>query len=122
MPAPGLNGGSHAAVNVLAFKSPDDPDWRSATDKFGTIAPGLFSNAPLKPDDKIMVITANGAGYGDPFEREPRAVLADFLDELLSPEQAKVLFKVVITNGDIDATATSELRQRTEPSDEGVLS
>ena len=121
MPAPGLNGGSNAAVNVLAFKSPDDIDWRSATDKFGTVAPGLFSNAPLKPDDKIMVITANGAGYGDPFERDPHAVLTDFLDELLSPEQAEALFKVVISKEKVDAAATAALRRGTKSKAEGVL-
>ena len=120
--APGLKDGSNAAVNVLAFKSPDDVNWRSATDKFGTVAPGLFSNAPLKPDDKIMVITANGAGYGDPFERDPHAVLTDFLDDLLSSEQAETFFKVVISKEKVDAAATAELRRGSKSKDEGVLS
>lgn len=122
MPAPGLKGGSHAAVNILAFKSPNDPDWRSATDKYGTVAPGLFSNAPLKPDDEIMVVTANGAGYGNPFEREPAAVLEDVLDELLSPEQARDLFGVVIADGVVDAAATNAMRQEIASKAEGAAS
>jgi len=76
----------------------------------------------LKPDDKIMVITANGAGYGDPFERDPHAVLTDFLEELLSSEQAESLFKVVISKEKVDVAATASLRQETKSKDEGDLS
>ena len=68
-----------------------------------------------------MVITANGAGYGDPFERDPHAVLTDFLDELLSPEQAEALFKVVISKEKVDAAATAALRRGTKSKAEGVL-
>ena len=110
MPAPGLKGGASAATNVLAFKSADDADWRSATDKYGFVAPGLFSNAPLSEDDEILVVTANGAGYGDPFERNPAAVLDDVLGELMSPEQAEEVFGVIISDGAVDASATSNLR------------
>ncbi|MEQ9259519.1 MAG: hydantoinase B/oxoprolinase family protein [Roseovarius sp.] len=122
MPAPGLNGGSSSSVNVIAFKSPSDADWRLATDKFGTVAPGLFSNAPLKPEDEVMIITGNGAGYGSPFDRDADAVLSDVADELLSVDQAKDEFGVVIENGRVDVSATAALRKEMKSSLEGAVS
>lgn len=111
-PAPGLVGGSSSATNILAFKSPGDKDWMSAVEKFGVVAPGMFSNVPLKTGDEIMVITGNGAGYGNPFERDPALVQKDVQDELLSVEQAKTYFGVVIAGNslEVDQAATAALR------------
>lgn len=122
IPAPGLKGGSSASTSVLAFKSPDDEDWLSATEKFGFVAPGLFSNAPLKEGDQIMIVTANGAGYGDSLEREPELVLADVMDELVSIEQAKDLYGVVIANETVDSAATEALRAERGFENEGASS
>jgi N-methylhydantoinase B len=111
-PAPGLNNGKDAATNLILFKSADEDQWQTAPEKFGVIAPGMFSNVPLKNDDEVLVVTANGAGYGSPFERDPKLVLSDFLDELLTAEQAAEEFGVVINaaDKDVDQTATKALR------------
>lgn len=122
MPAPGLVGGGSSSVNVIAFKSPSDADWRSATDKFGTVAPGLFSNAPLKPEDEIMIITGSGAGYGSPLERDAEAVMADIADELLSVDQAREVFGVVVENDRVNASATDALRKAMQSNLEGARS
>ena len=86
----------------------------TAVEKFGVVAPGMFSNAPLKTDDEVLVITGNGAGYGNPFERDPALVLADVQDELLSVEQAKALFGVAISEKtlELDLAATEKLRAK----------
>lgn len=112
--APGLVGGKPSAVNILSFKSAGDDKWQTAVEKFGVVAPGMFSNVPLKTDDEILVITGNGAGYGDPFERAPESVLADVQDELLSVEQAKTHFGVIISGDslEINLAATEATRAK----------
>ena len=115
LPAPGLRGGKESAVNVVAFKSPEDKTWLSAPEKFGAIANGMFSNASLKTDDEVLVITGNGAGYGNPFERDPELVLKDVIDELLTVEQAKEHFGVIIKMSNdmeqVDLYETQNFRQ-----------
>lgn len=108
--APGLHSGKSSAVNQLLFRSPGDEDWMHATEKFGAVSPGLFSNAPIAENDEVLVITGNGAGYGNPFERALAAVLDDVMDELLSVDQAREHFGVVISGDAIDEAATTALR------------
>lgn len=112
LPAPGLDGGDAAATNALAFRSAGEAAWSNAVDKFGAIAPGMFSNAPLNPGDEVLVVTANGAGFGNPFEREPELVLRDVEEELMTVEQAGTYFGVAIDpkHLKIDAEATAVLR------------
>ena len=68
----------------------------------------------LKKDDEVLVITGNGAGYGNPFERNPELVLKDVDDELLTEKQAKELFGVIINEENhlkkIDMEQTKKLR------------
>ena len=62
--------------------------------------------------DVLRVRLAGGGGHGDPLERDPQAVLADVLEEKISPDHARSAYGVVIT-GDppaIDAMATAALR------------
>ena len=40
--------------------------------------------------DRLKAVGPNGGGYGDPFERDPEAVLSDVLDGYISTEQAEV--------------------------------
>jgi N-methylhydantoinase B len=112
LPARPLHDGHPAALNVLAFRSPGESEWQTATEKFGVASPGKFSNLQLERDDEILLITANGAGYGSPYERDPALVLADYVDALLDVEQARSVFGVEI-NGEtlaVDEDATRALR------------
>jgi N-methylhydantoinase B len=113
VPSPGLAGGDDGATNAHLFRSPNE-EWKTAPEKFGVLTPGLFSNVPLKEGDEVLVITGNGAGYGNPFEREPDGVLEDVRDELLSIEQAAEHFGVVISGSQmaVDLAATTSLRQK----------
>jgi N-methylhydantoinase B len=63
----------------------------------------------------LLVHTAGGGGYGDPFERDPAAVLADVLDGLVSVEQARRAYGVAIVDDTLDADGTAELRARPRP-------
>ncbi|MBW8638121.1 hydantoinase B/oxoprolinase family protein [Hoeflea sp. WL0058] len=62
--------------------------------------------------DHVLVRTPGGGGYGDPFKREPEAVLKDVLLERYTRDQARDLFGVVISGdpGEIDAAETARLR------------
>jgi N-methylhydantoinase B len=55
------------------------------------------SRVNLRPDDVVDVILPGGGGYGDPFEREPEAVLADVVDGYVSVEAARELYGVEVT-------------------------
>jgi N-methylhydantoinase B len=64
----------------------------------------------LAAGDVLRVLTGGGGGYGDPFERAPEAVLADVLDQKVSPDAARERYGVVIECEAIDEPATERLR------------
>ncbi len=66
----------------------------------------------LHPGDQLWEYIAGGAGYGDPLERDPAAVLGDVLDGKVSRETARESYGVVLTpDGDtVDEIATKECR------------
>ncbi len=55
------------------------------------------SRVNLRPDDVVDVTLPGGGGYGDPFERELEAVLADVVDGYVSVEAARELYGVEVT-------------------------
>jgi len=57
-------------------------------------------------------VLAGGAGWGDPLERDPSAVLKDVRNELLSPSKAAADYGVIIdvNRWTVDATATKRRR------------
>jgi N-methylhydantoinase B len=67
------------------------------------------------PRATLAVETAGGGGYGDPFGRDPALVLADVLDGLVSPEQARREYGVAIVNSLVDEAGTAGLRDGRRP-------
>jgi N-methylhydantoinase B len=63
----------------------------------------------------LAVQTAGGGGYGDALEREPALVLADVLDGLVSPEQARCEYGVGVVDSRVDEAETAALRGRPRP-------
>jgi N-methylhydantoinase B/oxoprolinase/acetone carboxylase alpha subunit len=70
------------------------------------------TNLPMEKGSAIEWLPASGGGYGDPFERDPGAVLGDVKDEYTTIEQAHELYGVVIdpTTMAVDGPATEALR------------
>jgi N-methylhydantoinase B len=64
----------------------------------------------LATGDVLRVLTGGGGGYGDPFERAPEAVLADVLDQKVSPDAAREHYGVAIDGTAVDESATERLR------------
>ncbi|WP_020631246.1 hydantoinase B/oxoprolinase family protein [Amycolatopsis alba] len=62
------------------------------------------SRVNLSPHDMVNVFLPGGGGYGDPFERDPEAVLADVVEGYVSPRAALELYGVEVTyHGDPEA-------------------
>ncbi|MBI4283827.1 MAG: hydantoinase B/oxoprolinase family protein [Chloroflexi bacterium] len=68
----------------------------------------------LKPGDVVRVETNAGGGYGDPFERDPKAVLGDVLDRYVSVRGARDDYGVVISEEtlQLNLAATRVLRRK----------
>jgi len=66
---------------------------------------------PLEAGDRVRVLSPGGGGWGDPRRRDPDQVARDVRDELVSVEEAREDFGVVLAaDGSADADATSALR------------
>jgi N-methylhydantoinase B len=68
----------------------------------------------IRRGDTFMYVLPGAGGWGDPLERDLRAILKDIRNELLSPEKATEDYGVVfnIDSGDIDIPATNIIRDR----------
>ncbi len=76
--------------------------------------PTRYADYPLKAGDVFRLETPGGGGLGNPFEREPAAVLADVAQGYVSPERASSDYGVsIISDGRkwcLDDAATAQLR------------
>jgi N-methylhydantoinase B len=64
----------------------------------------------LVAGDVVSYRTCGGGGYGPPEERDPERVLRDVLEEKVSVERARDLYRVAVSGRELDAAATAELR------------
>jgi N-methylhydantoinase B len=67
----------------------------------------------VKPGTRIVLKTAGGGGFGDPFKRHPQEVCRDVVEGLISPARAKSEYGVVLhpESGQVDEEATQSLRR-----------
>ncbi|NUU02386.1 hydantoinase B/oxoprolinase family protein [Herbaspirillum robiniae] len=77
---------------------------------------GKIDLLPVAAGDEIAIQTPGGGGWGNPFERDPGAVLADVRRGLLSPDAARRDYGVALSGGPagvtVDDAATVALRAR----------
>jgi N-methylhydantoinase B len=69
----------------------------------------------LEPGDVLSVRTPGGGGHGDPLARPPAEVLVDVEAGLVSPEQARAAYGVIVAGGEVDAPATAAERDARRP-------
>jgi len=64
-------------------------------------------------DIMTFAFSAGGAGYGDPLDRDPASVTVDIEKQLISPEAAQTVYKVVwdAQSRQLDVQATKGLRR-----------
>ena len=68
----------------------------------------------LSPDTKIVLQTAGGGGYGDPFGRDPERVARDVAEGFISVQRARQAYGVALDKktGAVDKSTTATLRQK----------
>ena len=96
----GLEGGAPGARNaVVLHPGTEREEWTGMMRETFAAGEGLSNRS------------GGGAGRGDPFERDPKAVQQDVRDEYVSREAARKEYGVVITeDGEIDYDETERLR------------
>ena len=82
----GLSGGRDGSCNYIRILRQDGSQATYST----------CAVLPLKRDDVVRIVTANGGGYGDPRRRPRERVLADIKDGYISPEAASEIYGVEI--------------------------
>lgn len=128
--------GGTSAVRDYAFLTPSVVTTESERHADIDPPPGVFGGTPGRPGrfwhhhgdgtrerihskvnayrfaagDRLVIEGVTSGGFGDPLDREPERVLSDCLDELISLEQARDIYGVVIDGRAFDAAATEALR------------
>jgi N-methylhydantoinase B len=107
-PPPGLFGGGLGHTLRLTKIEPD-----------GSESPlhSKNTNYAMEPGAALRWEQACGGGYGDPLDRVAEAVVRDWLDELITADDAREQYGVVIDESThtVDASATAALRARRGP-------
>jgi len=93
--------GGHAGTTNRLLVNEGTPDEKSLPAK-GTLT--------LKKDDRYIIHSSGGGGWGNPLERDPAAVLDDVRNDYVSAEAAEKVYGVAIRNGTIDPALTAKLR------------
>lgn len=103
----GIAGGGPALPNRLSI--------RRDNGEFTSQQSGKVDGLELRAGDSYRIETGGGGGYGDPFTRDPQAVLADVRAGYVTPESAQDLYGVGVTDDPdrgwtIDDAATAAMR------------
>jgi N-methylhydantoinase B len=116
----GMFGGYPGAPSLLMLKEGTRVGEMIAENKLPDQLDDLGGNGRLLPycefdigkNDVLYMRMSSGGGYGDPLEREPERVLSDVEDGIVSREEAKEIYGVVIEEDLVlDLLATDKLRQ-----------
>jgi len=98
----GLWGGQAGEFSDYLLRLPGESEFQTA---FG-------NRRPVPVGAQVIVRTGGGGGWGDPLERDPEAVRADVIEELVSVEAARACYGVVLKDDlSIDRGATQRLRE-----------
>jgi N-methylhydantoinase A/oxoprolinase/acetone carboxylase beta subunit/N-methylhydantoinase B/oxoprolinase/acetone carboxylase alpha subunit len=111
----GLFGGGEGRRAAILVRRDGDHGFGDFCSAFGTVSPSKFSGVVLRRGDRVVIESAGGGGYGDPFAREPERVLEDVAAGLVTAEGAAAGYGVAVRRGpggrlELDPEATARLR------------
>ncbi len=95
----GFEGGSNGVSSALVLK-------RKNKDEINL--PSMLQTRPALAGDRFIAVGGAGGGYGNPYERDPKRVLDDYLDGYISRNEAREQYGVAITTAhalDVERTA-----------------
>jgi N-methylhydantoinase B len=99
----GLAGGEPGKPDMFTFDVPGQEPFRASK----------IEGVPLPKDSRVTMETAGGGGWGNPGERDPQLVARDVRDGYVTIEQAREIYRVVMSeNGELDVAATTAVRSR----------
>ena len=116
IPAANFGGGVHEVTAPFGLSGghPAPPHELSINKNTGeTIIVDAESFYDLNSGDEFSIHQSGGGGYGDPHDREMSSVRQDVIDGLVSADQARTNYGVVIDpkSFDIDESASAKLRK-----------
>lgn len=78
----------------------------------GDVTKQLPAKITMRVGENVLIVheQAGAGGFGNPLERDPDAVLEDYLDQKISKLYAKKHYKVIFSGGGVDLNATKRLR------------
>lgn len=98
----GFEGGADGKVGSISISYPDGSEKG---------LPSKIPNMAVPKNGTLKMTGTCGGGYGNPMERDPQAVYADYLDDYVQKDQVKEQYGVVLTeDGKIDYDETEQLR------------
>jgi N-methylhydantoinase B len=102
-----LKEGTRVAEMIAADNLPDRLEDVGGS---GRLLP--YCEFDIGKNDVLYMRMSSGGGYGDPLEREPERVLNDVEDGIVSRQEAREIYGVVLEEEDpvLDLAATDELR------------
>ncbi len=103
-PPRGIFGGHNGAVQRVT---------KGAGSEGEELIPAKVTGLPFAAGESVRIEVPNGAGYGDPLDRDPEAVRDDVLDDFTTVDLARSAYGVVFENEvdfKVDADATEKAR------------
>ncbi|MGD9536781.1 MAG: hydantoinase B/oxoprolinase family protein [Alphaproteobacteria bacterium] len=85
----GLQGGRPAASGSILIERDGMRRWQTFSEAFGKASPSKFSNATVRPGERVRLTTPGGGGLGDPAMRAPELVEEDLREGWITPEGAR---------------------------------
>jgi N-methylhydantoinase B len=72
--------------------------------------PSKYDGLRFKAGESVLIAVPSSGGYGDPLDRPAALVHEDVLDDIVSVENAKTVYGVVIEEGQLNVERTEQLR------------
>ena len=99
----GFSGGEDGSKNYFEFEKVNG----EKSQPFGK-----YARYPMNRGDKVYLFTATGGGYGDKFKRDPARVAFDVKNEIITVDQARDIYGVIVNPETFAVEGLTQERQQ----------